>query len=224
MMVKEMKNKLTLKQGFVFCILFALLCVYSSDGFASSWGGTWSSSLGTLKINQSGNLVKGTYGSAGSIEGIVSGNVLKGTYRWSNKRGVFELRMSADGNLFTGDWSRTGASGKWTGKRISVPDKGESAPKSTTESKGRVRRLGDGLTQYTIWSTAQDGTGDSSGQTINMGKHTYCALTYVMSGGFQSACAVTVHGDDWILKARDPGPPDPYAAESQGCSAICFDR
>lgn len=114
--------------------------------------------------------------------------------------------------------------GSWANSVYELASFSKPTTKSTTDSKGRVRHLGKGLTQYTIWSSGQDGNGDSSGQTINMGEHTYCALTYVMSGGFQSACSVTVHGDNWILKARDPGSPDPYAAESQGCSAICFDR
>lgn len=63
--------------------------------------------------------------------------------------------------------------------------------------------------QGTIWSVDQDGNGDSSAQVLNMGPHTYCALTYGMSGGFNSACTVGVRGNDWILAARDPKSPDP---------------
>jgi len=56
----------------------------------------------------------------------------------------------------------------------------------------------------------------------NLGKHDFCALTYVYSGGFNSACTVMKVGDDWVLSAVDPGRPDPWVGESQGCSAQCF--
>ena len=89
--------------------------------------------------------------------------------------------------LFSGDWSRPGAAGKWTGKRMGVSDNKSSASTSATDSNGRVKRLGNGLTQYTIWSTAQDGTGDSSGQTINMGE-TYILCPHLRYVGWISEC------------------------------------
>jgi len=186
-----------------------------------------------MLLSQNGNRVQGTYGNSGKIDGTVSGNVLTGTYWWQNKTGTFELTMSADGMSFTGKWSRSGASGAWSGRKVveGEPPGGSSTDNDSPGSDDsgdnptkRVLDLGDGLTQYTIWSADQDAPGGPSGQQLIMGRHTYCALTYVMSGGFNSACAVVVRGRDWILIARDPGKPDAYTGESQGCSAICFDR
>ncbi len=212
----------TMKWGFLLVVLWAVFAVTSEA--AVSIAGRWKTQHGDMELQQEGNQISGNYsygGKPGTIDATIEGRVVRGQYRYSGRVGEFTWKISEDGLRFDGNYSRTGSKGTWWGKRISsLP----SSSSQSTGSKGRVKHLGNGLTQYTIWSTAQDGTGDSSGQTINMGEHTYCALTYVMSGGFQSACAVTVHGDDWILKARDPGPPDPYAAESQGCSAICFDR
>ena len=212
----------TMKRGFLLTVFWAVFAV--SCEAAMSIAGSWETQHGDMELQQEGNKITGNYsfgGNPGTIEATIEGRVVHGQYRYRDRVGEFTWKISEDGRSFDGNYSRTGSSGTWWGKRRSSLPEDSS---QTTDSKGRIRRLGDGLTQYTIWSTAQDGSGDSSGQTINMGKHTYCALTYVMSGGFQSACAVTVHGEDWILKARDPGPPDPYAAESQGCSAICFDR
>lgn len=79
------------------------------------------------------------------------------------------------------------------------------------------------ITSYKAVSHAQDPYGGSGGQETNMGKHDYCALSYVMSGGFNSACAIQRRGGNWILIARDPEAPDPWTGESQVCMANCFD-
>jgi hypothetical protein len=183
-----------------------------------------------MHIEQSGDAVKGTYGSSGRIEGTVKGSTLKGNYWWSNKKGVFELKMAADGKEYAGNWSRAGASGDWSGRRIGSAGNREDAnakeaesTQSTHKSTGKVEKLGNGLTRYTIWSTAQDKPGSSDGQRLRMGVHKYCGLSYVMSGGFNSACAINVSNGVWTLVARDPWR-DKWAAESQGCSAICFDE
>jgi len=216
------------------CLLPAILCALTGDLLGATWDGVWDTNQGKMQLEQSENRVTGTYGSSGKIEGTVNGSVLKGTYQWTSKTGVYELTMSADGASFAGKWSRSGANGKWSGKRVGgAVDGGNSSPpvddpQGSTEPAPnqltRIQHLRDGLTQYTIWSVDQDDNGDSSAQELNMGSHTYCALTYVMSGGFNSACAVQVRGQDWILAARDPKSPDPWTGESQGCSAICFDQ
>jgi len=223
-----------MRQELCLCLFLAILCAVSGDVFGATWDGTWDTNQGKMQLEQSGNRVTGTYGSSGKVEGTVNGSVLKGTYQWTSKTGVFELTMSADGSSFAGEWSRSGANGKWSGKRVGAPVNGGSSSSDLDDPQGsdepapnqltRVLPLRDGLTQYTIWSVDQDGNGDSSAQVLNMGPHTYCALTYVMSGGFNSACAVKVRGNDWILAARDPKSPDPWTGESQGCSAICFDQ
>ena len=220
------------KKLFLLTFTFLFLLIFSAKALAYSWQGTWTSSVGgEMQIEQNDDKVKGTYGGSGRIEGTVSGNTLKGNYWWSNKKGIFELRMTADGKSYTGSWSRTGKSGSWNGKRLTPLENSESTDNNQTDSKkntnkstGKVTKLGNGLTRYTIWSTAQDKPGSGEFQRMTMGVHKYCGLSYVMSGGFNSACTVSVSRDRvWTLGARDPWG-DRYAAESQGCSAICFDE
>ncbi len=103
------------------CVLLAILCAVSGDVFGATWDGSWDTNQGNMQLEQSGNRVTGTYGSSGKVDGTVTGNVLRGTYQWTSKSGVFELTMSADGTSFAGEWSRTGAKGAWSGKRVGAP-------------------------------------------------------------------------------------------------------
>lgn len=93
-----------------------------------SWMGTWDTNWGDMKLQQSGDVVTGSYTwDEGHIQGTVSGNKLIGTwsedpsYSPPDDAGDVELTISDDCNSFGGKW-RYGSSGEWgdwTGKRIS---------------------------------------------------------------------------------------------------------
>lgn len=63
---------------------------------------------------------------------------------------------------------------------------------------------------------------DKGNVSVTMGKFDFCALTAVLSGGFNSMCVVQKQGDNWVLTAIDPPKPDPWTGESQLCRATCF--
>ena len=90
------------------------------------WNGRWNldSSPSNQKIQmdlqQSGDVVTGSYSNQGRITGTVSGNKLQGTwseppdYSEPRNKGAFEFRISADCNSFNGNWG-LGSSGSWMG-------------------------------------------------------------------------------------------------------------
>lgn len=54
---------------------------------------------------------------------------------------------------------------------------------------------------------------------VDMGSHSFCALSYVHSGGFNSYCAVGGNPkSSWWLLAKDPD-----GGETQACGAVCMD-
>jgi len=63
---------------------------------------------------------------------------------------------------------------------------------------------------------------DQGSVSVTMGKYDFCALTAVSAGGFNSTCIIQKQGENWVLTAVDPGKPDAYVGESQGCRATCF--
>jgi hypothetical protein len=65
---------------------------------------------------------------------------------------------------------------------------------------------------------------DQGTVSVTMGKFDFCALTAVLSGGFNSMCVVQKQGENWVLTAIDPGKPDPWVGESQLCRAACFSQ
>ncbi len=79
------------------------------------------------------------------------------------------------------------------------------------------------ISEYKAASMDQDTHGGKDGQETDMGVHDFCALSFVGSGGLNSACAVYKRGSSWVLIARDPGFPDPWTGEGQICMAQCID-
>ena len=63
---------------------------------------------------------------------------------------------------------------------------------------------------------------DQGSVSVTMGKYDFCALTAVLSGGFNSMCVIQKQGENWVLTAIDPPKPDPWTGESQLCRATCF--
>lgn len=80
-----------------------------------------------------------------------------------------------------------------------------------------VAQIGPGLYQYTASSTSNGSV------EIEMPGHRFCALSYIMSGGFNSSCNVQKRGNGWVLIASDPNP-DFWPGETQSCRAVCMDN
>lgn len=53
---------------------------------------------------------------------------------------------------------------------------------------------------------------------VQMGSHSFCALSSVHSGGFDSYCAVGGSPKSWFLIAKDTD-----GGETQACGAVCMD-
>jgi hypothetical protein len=113
------------------------------------WTGRWNldSSPSNQKIQmdlqQSGEMVTGSYSNQGQITGTVSGNKLQGTwaeppdYSEPRNKGAFEFTLSADCSSFSGNWG-LGSSGSWMGQwngKRADSDAGEDA----TPSRGVYR-------------------------------------------------------------------------------------
>ena len=57
-------------------------------------------------------------------------------------------------------------------------------------------------------------------RTVDMGVRKICTLSYVESGGFNSACGISLSGGRWYMTATDGVPAN---GETQSCSANCLD-
>lgn len=214
------------------CFFVGIALLFSSPASAADFSGEWSSNQGKMLLRQSGDHVTGTYaGKSGKIDGTVTGNKLAGTYQWTNKPGTFELNMGTDGNTFHGSWHRSSAHGTWTGTRIGGG--GSSKPSSSGQLSGSGKPTNPGqLTggSYPTGATSSAASGANSyeavcdgcgAKTVNLGRHRFCALTGVASGGFGSACYVRHDGNNWTLQAVDPV--HDAATQSQRCLASCMD-
>jgi hypothetical protein len=89
------------------------------QGFA----GTWRTSFGTMTFEIAGNEATSTYDfDGGKLRGTLSqgGRTLAGRYEEVDAKGTFHFTLSADGQSFSGGWTRTSGkteppSGKWEG-------------------------------------------------------------------------------------------------------------
>jgi len=83
-----------------------------------------------------------------------SGDQVSGSHGSSGNPGQYTLTMAPDGRSFSGTWSRTGASGTWTGTRQQPAGKAETGrgPASAASSGSAIRALAGtgrrGLTAY----------------------------------------------------------------------------
>ena len=92
----------------------------------ANFAGQWNSDYGPMTLLQSGSSVTGTYPSySGTITGTVSGIVLTGNWSDTTGTGTLIFTLSADGNSFTGIWTRRTGSGNsggtWNGTRTTTP-------------------------------------------------------------------------------------------------------
>ena len=99
----------------------------STSAFAQ-WQGTWDTSYGRIKLQQTGKYVHGDYGNWGTVEGLLNDDnrTIRGLYRRNDDGtyGFFEWRLNT-GSSFTGRWQndrlpvpRWNSRGSlWKGKR-----------------------------------------------------------------------------------------------------------
>ncbi len=102
---------------------------FTAESTSHSFVGEWTSNWGDMTFTQSGDKIIGEYThDEGRLEGVVNGDVFIGTWSESpsyaepNDAGDAELKLSSDGNSFTGNWrygsDSAGWSGGWTGTRV----------------------------------------------------------------------------------------------------------
>ncbi|HHY64979.1 MAG TPA: hypothetical protein GX501_08015 [Clostridiaceae bacterium] len=86
---------------------------------AQNWSGIWFTDRGKMDLVQNGIYITGTYGTNGTIEGMISGNKLIGTFKDNTGSGELEFVISPNGETFDGKY-RTRQNQpwqKWNGKR-----------------------------------------------------------------------------------------------------------
>jgi hypothetical protein len=80
---------------------------------------------GTVKLEQDGSSIVGTYGQGGKIEGKFQPSTLQVDANWNDSRGTgwMTIIFAADGNRFSGEWGRPGSkpSGHFIGTRFVYP-------------------------------------------------------------------------------------------------------
>jgi len=89
--------------------------------FAGKWKTEWSAGPLTLRMNQKGNQVAGTYDfQGGTLQGAIDGKILEGTWKQKDgAKGFFRFTLTPDGEGFMGSWWQTGRKpGAWNGIRI----------------------------------------------------------------------------------------------------------
>lgn len=104
-----------------------------------NFAGNWVHNFGTMKLNQLGDQVNGTYHNSfvpsdSIVQGTVVGNKLTGT--WGNNDGTIVFNLTADGKRFTGNWDGTEA---WCGARP-----GENFPNNCSFHGNWTSDYGDG--------------------------------------------------------------------------------
>lgn len=90
---------------------------------ASDFSGTWDTSFGELRLQQTGEYVVGDYAGNGVMVGKVSGSCMAGVFTNGKRNGVFRFDASSSGSgRFEGQWAWHGNSlgGTWNGTRTSA--------------------------------------------------------------------------------------------------------
>src|SRR5579864_9481137 len=86
----------------------------------AAFDGEWRTSIGTVKLKQTGSAVTGTYGNAGqfTLKGTVEGKKLSFEYQEGQARGDAHWTMDDSGHSFRGQFRiRGGQAGNWLGWR-----------------------------------------------------------------------------------------------------------
>jgi len=87
----------------------------------------------------------------------------------------------------------------------------------SSPARGEMR--GEGAQYGVHWAWYHLTSADQGRRDLNMGQHTFCALSAYQQGGRDGYCSVGQNLGDWILVAIDPDDP----ARAQTCVAVCMD-
>ena len=92
---------------------------------ATPFAGIWTSTFGPLRLNQTGNAVRGFYrmrdGRFAEVAGTAKGNVLDFSYDECGVKGTGQFTLASGGDEFTGAWQADNeAQGDWTGARVAA--------------------------------------------------------------------------------------------------------
>ncbi len=129
--------------------LLAAAAVSAADP-AKSFQGEWRTTIGIVKLEQTGNTVTGTYGLGGRfpLKGTVKDDVLTFEYTEGQAKGDGRFALDESGNSFTGTFQvRNGRAGNWNGWR---PD-----PKAPTGKPASFAGLW--LTELGLMDLTQEG-------------------------------------------------------------------
>jgi hypothetical protein len=116
--------------GFIATLILAAVgaAAQATVNAAGNWNVTASGEAfanGTLKIEQSGSTIDGTYGQGGRIDGKFEPGTLQVDANWNDARGTgwMTIVFTADGSRFSGEWGRPGSrpSGHFAASRVVYP-------------------------------------------------------------------------------------------------------
>ena len=128
-----------------------LTAAVADDEIGTQFQGEWRTTLGSVKLEQKGDAVSGTYGPQGQfpLKGTVKENVFTFEYQEGQAKGSGRFTLDATGNAFTGGFQiHNGRSGYWNGWR---PDSKAPTDKPATYA-------GLWLTDLGLMELTQDGT------------------------------------------------------------------
>lgn len=185
---------------------------------STSFAGQWNTDYGSMTLNRNGNFVTGTYPN-GTITGTISANVLNGVWSDNSGAGTLAFTLSADGNSFTGVWTRLGgngnAGGTWNGTRAGTAPPVTGGPTCLLPSPNLVSwwpgdgNAGDlmGRSNGTLSGGVAFATGQV-GQAFNMDGSTGQVLVG-NPASLRLTTAITIEA--WInprsVRAQTAGPP-----------------
>ncbi len=179
----------------------------------ANFGGQWNTTYGVMTITQTGTSVTAVYPSySGTISGSVNGDVMSGTWNEPGTSGNFSFTLSADGNRFTGSWTRTtgsgAGSGSWTGTRVAAPtapvisvspaslDFGPVAAGQTRTLPVSIRNTGSNTLQGTAASNSARFTLAPATFSVNAGAEQVLNLTFRPDAAGALSAVLTINSND----------------------------
>jgi predicted esterase len=125
--------------------------IANADEPSKPFAGEWRTTISTVKLEQNGEDVTGSYGPGGrfSIKGTAKDNILTFDYQEGQAKGTARFVLDESRNAFTGTFQvQNGRSGLWNGWR---PD-----PRARTDKS--VSLAGLWLTDFGLAELVEDGT------------------------------------------------------------------
>lgn len=161
---------------------------------ACVWTGTWSSSIGDLKLVQNGNQVSGQHRTKGQVSGTVDDCRLRGTIESPSDETARDFSIAKGARRFDGTWSWQDSSNfrtnVWGGTL-------RSAEVPTISQPATPERQDPAPAQDPVPEPAEDEPEKEMTRTWRVTLHSVCAKNTVDD----EAIGISIHGIGWI-KAR----------------------